>query len=79
MKDYLKEKGFKLKTYPDGQFWVWKSSKKGLESWEQSVLQCTEDFKDFTFMDTMGWVYDGLSEEEFKKLVDKVQSNPYTE
>lgn len=79
MKDFLESKGFKLKQYPDGKFWVWKTNKKGLKSWEQAVLQCTEDFRDFTFMDSTGWVHDGFSEEEFKKLVDEVQNNHYSD
>jgi hypothetical protein len=74
MKDFLKSRGFKLKTHPDGKFWVWKSKKKGVASWDQTILQCTEDFKGFCICE-FGWVTDGYSEENFKKLVDEVQAD----
>jgi hypothetical protein len=72
MQEFLKSKGFKLKTYPDGKFWVWTSSIKGVKSYDQTILQCSEDFAGFCICEN-GWVTDGFSEEEFKSLVDDVQ------
>lgn len=71
MKEFLESHGFELKQYPDGMFWVWKSNVKGIPSYEQTVLQSSENFDHFSaYID--GWVYDGYSPEDFISLVINV-------
>lgn len=70
MKDLLMSKGFQLKQYPDGLFWVWFDRDLGSYFGDDYMtLQCTESFKDFT-SSVAGYVYK-LTEEEFLVEVEK--------
>lgn len=70
MKELLISKGFTLKQYSDGLFWVWVSKGTNVMDYDHTTYQCTESFRDFT-MCLGGWVYE-FTEEEFLKAIEEV-------
>ncbi len=70
MKELLMSKGFKLKQYPDGLFWVWTTEDRSYMDDDYTILQCTESFRDFT-LGIGGYVYK-ITEEEFLVEVNKI-------
>lgn len=68
MKELLISKGFCLKQYPDGFFWVWITEDLNFMDAEYTIYQCTEGFKDFTLC-RGAHVYE-LSEGEFISEVE---------
>lgn len=71
MNDLLVSKGFELREYPDGFFWVWEAAGRDDTDWDDYIIyQCTDSFEDFTRAEDV--YVDKLSKEEFIKAVEKL-------
>lgn len=68
MKELLISKGFYLKQYPDGFFWVWITEHLNFMDDDYMIYQCTEYFEHFTLCKG-GHVYE-LSKEDFLKEIE---------
>ena len=71
MKELMLTKGFQLKQYPDGLFWVWESKDTHFMDADHTICQCTEDFKGFTSGSSGGFVEEH-SLEEFTRMVEEM-------
>lgn len=69
--EFLEAKGFSLRPFPDGKWWIYKAH-------DELFIHLSEDRKEATIYDN-GWVEDNLTAEEVLIALDQMENGTFEE